>query len=44
IRISRGILLKGNGMAEIWPDVWPLALFAIVAVVVAVRSFHETLD
>jgi ABC-type multidrug transport system permease subunit len=44
MRISRGILLKGNGVTEIWPDVWPLALFAVVAVVVAVRSFRETLD
>lgn len=44
MRISRGILLKGNGVVEIWPDVWPLVLFAVVAVVVAVRSFRETLD
>ena len=43
-RIARGILLKGNGLAEIWPDLWPLAAFAVVAVVLAVRSFRETLD
>lgn len=44
IRIARGVLLKGNGMAEIWPDAWPMALFALAAVVLAVRSFRETLD
>jgi ABC-2 type transport system permease protein len=44
MRICRGILLKGNGAAEIWPDAWPLALFAVAAAVVAVRSYRETLD
>ena len=44
IRISRGILLKGNGFAEIAPDVWPMAIFAVLAVAVAVRSYRETLD
>ena len=29
LRIVRGILLKGNGFAEIWPDVWPLILFPV---------------
>ena len=25
--IVRGILLKGSGWSELWPDVWPMALF-----------------
>ena len=24
LRVVRGILLKGNGLAEIWPELWPL--------------------
>ena len=44
LRICRGILLKGNGVAEIMPDVWPLAAFAIVVGAVAVWSYRETLD
>jgi ABC-2 type transport system permease protein len=44
LRIVRGILLKGNGTAEIWPDLWPLALFALVAGSVALLRFRRTLD
>jgi ABC-2 type transport system permease protein len=44
VRICRGILLKGNGLAEIAPELWPLALFALVIGTVAVRSYRETLD
>jgi ABC-2 type transport system permease protein len=44
MRIVRGMLLKGNGFAEIFPDVWPIALFMIVIVAVAVLFYRETLD
>ena len=44
IRIARGILLKGNGFAEIAGDVWPMAVFAVAATGVAVWSYRETLD
>ena len=44
MRIVRGMLLKGNGLAEIFPDVWPIALFMLVTVVVAVYFYRETLD
>ena len=44
LRIARGILLKGNGLAQIWPDLWPMAAFAIVAGAIAVRLYRETLD
>jgi ABC-2 type transport system permease protein len=27
LRIVRGILLKGNGAAEIWPNIWPCLSF-----------------
>jgi len=44
LRIVRGILLKGNGTAQIWPDVWPLILFMFVASGVALARFRRTLD
>jgi ABC-2 type transport system permease protein len=44
LRVVRGILLKGNGAAEIWPDVWPLILFLFVAGSVALLRFRRTLD
>jgi ABC-2 type transport system permease protein len=44
LRIVRGILLKGNGPVEIWPDVWPLILFLFAAGAVALLRFRRTLD
>jgi ABC-2 type transport system permease protein len=44
IRIVRGILLKGNGPSEIWPDIWPLALFTVAAMALATWLYRETLD
>jgi ABC-2 type transport system permease protein len=44
MRIVRGMLLKGNGWNEIAPDLWPIALFALIVVVIAVRFYRETLD
>jgi len=44
LRVVRGILLKGNGWAEIWPDIWPLFLFLFVAGSLALLRFRRTLD
>ena len=44
LRIVRGILLKDNGMPEIWQDLWPLFLFTFVAGSVALLRFRRTLD
>jgi ABC-2 type transport system permease protein len=44
LRIVRGILLKGNGWVEIWPNVWPIVLFAIIAIVIGVKRYRQTLD
>jgi len=44
LRITRGIILKGNGWIEIWPNVWPLFLFLIVVVLLGVKKFRRTLD
>ncbi|HTO03825.1 MAG TPA: ABC transporter permease [Opitutus sp.] len=44
LRIVRGILLKGNGLAEITPHLWPLMLFVIVAMTIGVKRYRQTLD
>jgi len=44
LRICRGVLLKGNTMAEIVPNLWPMAIFAVLVSVIAVLSYRETLD
>jgi ABC-2 type transport system permease protein len=44
LRIVRGILLKGNGMAEVLPQLWPIALFLLVVATIALRRYRQTLD
>ncbi|OJU11402.1 MAG: mannose-1-phosphate guanyltransferase, partial [Alphaproteobacteria bacterium 64-11] len=44
LRVVRGIMLKGNGAIDIWPDMWPLALFTLAAGTVALLRFRRTLD
>jgi ABC-2 type transport system permease protein len=44
LRVVRGILLKGNGIAECVPDLWPIALFVAVMLAIAVKRYRQTLD
>jgi ABC-2 type transport system permease protein len=44
IRISRGILLKGNNFIEIWPHIWPLLLLLAFIAALAVKKYRQTLD
>ncbi len=44
IRLIRGIMLKGNGMAEMWPHLWPLLLFLFAMLLIGVLRFRKTLD
>ena len=44
LRIVRGILLKGNGPAEIVSELWPLLLFVCVAMSIGVKRYRQTLD
>jgi ABC-2 type transport system permease protein len=44
LRVVRGILLKGNGLAEIAPDLWPIALFLLVMLAIGVKRYRQTLD
>ncbi|MFL6657899.1 MAG: ABC transporter permease [Massilia sp.] len=44
LRIVRGIMLKGNTLADVLPHAWPIALFMLVAGSVALLRFRQTLD
>ena len=44
LRVVRGILLKGNDVAQILPELWPIALFMAVAGAVALARYRQTLD
>jgi ABC-2 type transport system permease protein len=44
LRIVRGILLKGNGGADIAPHIWPIALFMAVVVALSMWRYRQTLD
>jgi ABC-2 type transport system permease protein len=44
LRIIRGILLKGNGLSDILPEVWPIALFVVLSMTLGVKRYRQTLD
>jgi ABC-2 type transport system permease protein len=44
LRIVRGLLLKGNGLAETMPEVWPIVAFMVVVGAIGLRAFRGTLD
>ncbi|MDH4154306.1 MAG: ABC transporter permease [Nitrospira sp.] len=44
LRIVRGIMLKGNGVEEVVLQLWQIALFAAVVLVIGVKRYRQTLD
>ena len=44
LEILRGIMLKGTGLADLWPDVIPLTLFGVGVVVLASRKFRKRVE
>lgn len=44
LRIVRGILLKGNTVMEVWPNLWPMLLFIVVVVGLGLKRYRRTLD
>ena len=44
VRITRGILLKGNGIVQVWTDVWPMLIFAVIMLFFAIKRYRQTLD
>lgn len=43
LEIVRGIFLKGNGIAILWPQILALAIFALVIITISVKRFHKRL-
>jgi ABC-2 type transport system permease protein len=43
-RLVRGILLKGNAFVDLWPDIWPLVVFTVVVMAIALAFYRRTLD
>jgi ABC-2 type transport system permease protein len=44
LTILRGVLLKGTGWAELWPEALALVGFAVGLVVLSVVRFHKTIE
>jgi ABC-2 type transport system permease protein len=43
-RLVRGILLKGADWPDLWQSVWPLVVFMVVVMGVALKFYRRTLD
>jgi ABC-2 type transport system permease protein len=44
LRIVRGILLKGNGVADVALQLWQIALFAVIVLAIGIKRYRQTLD
>lgn len=44
VRMVRGIMLRGAGLGDLWPEVQALLLFFAVVMTLAVLRFHKRLD
>lgn len=44
LRLIRGVMLKGNEWAQLWPNLWPLLVFTVVVMMVGLKRFRRTLD
>ena len=42
--LVRGILLKGIGIGELWPAVWPIVAFMVVVTGIGLVFYRRTLD
>jgi ABC-2 type transport system permease protein len=44
LQLVRGIMLKGNGLMELWPQMWPIVVFMLAVIGVGLRFYKRTLD
>jgi ABC-2 type transport system permease protein len=42
--LVRGIMLKGSGIADLWPQVWPILVFMLLVIAIGLRFYKRTLD
>ncbi len=43
-RLIRGVVLKGNDLPTLWPNIWPLMIITLVMMFFAVKFYKKTLD
>lgn len=43
LTIARGIILKGLGFNDLWPQIIPLVLMAVMILTVSIQKFHKRL-
>jgi len=44
LHLVRGIMLKGNGLVDLWPQIWPIFAFMLVVIAIGLRFYKRTLD
>ena len=42
--LVRGIMLKGSGLAELWPQMWPIGAFMAAVIAIGLATYRRTLD
>jgi ABC-2 type transport system permease protein len=42
--LVRGIMLKGNGLADLAPHLWPILAFMLVVIGIGLALYRRTLD
>jgi ABC-2 type transport system permease protein len=44
LHLVRGIMLKGNTLAELWPNMWPILAFMLAMIGLGLLVYRKTLD
>jgi ABC-2 type transport system permease protein len=44
LRVVRGVMLKGSDLSAMWPNIWPMLIFIVVATTIAMMRYRSTLD
>ena len=42
--LVRGIMLKGSGLVDLVPQIWPIVAFMLVVILIGLRFYKRTLD
>jgi ABC-2 type transport system permease protein len=44
LRIVRGVILKGLGFADLWPQIVPLGTMAVLILALSIKKFHKRME
>ena len=44
LHLVRGIMLKGSQFGDLWPNIWPILAFMVVAMTLGLAVYRRTLD